>query len=81
MLTQEHIYSANTQVDTYLRTMSDGESALSESSESADGLDSEPSQQDFDASVLGPIVLSDASHLGSISILQAFLRSSQRHLK
>jgi hypothetical protein len=67
MLAQEHIYSANTQVDTYLRTMSDSESAQSESSESTEGLDSEPSQQDFDASVLGSIVPSDASHLGSIS--------------
>ncbi len=67
MLAQEHIYSANTQVDTYLRTMSDGKSAQSESSESTDSLDSEPSQQDFDASVLGSIIPSDASHLGSIS--------------
>jgi hypothetical protein len=67
MLVQEHIYSANTQVDTYSRTMLDGKSAQSESSESADGSDSEPSQQDFDASVLGSIVPSDASHLGSIS--------------
>jgi hypothetical protein len=64
---QEHIYSANTQVDTYLCTMLDGKSAQSESSESADGSDSEPSQQDFDASVLGSIASSDASHLGSIS--------------
>jgi hypothetical protein len=47
--------------------MSDGKSAQSESSKSADCLDSEPSQQDFDASVLGSIVPSDASHLGSIS--------------
>jgi hypothetical protein len=47
--------------------MLDGKSAQSESSKSADGLDSEPSQQDFDASILGSIIPFDASHLGSIS--------------
>jgi hypothetical protein len=45
--------------------MSDSNSAQSESSESADSSDSKPSWQDFDASVLGSIVPSDASHLGS----------------
>jgi hypothetical protein len=66
-LAQEHIYSANTQVDTYLCTMLDGKPAKSESSESTDGSDSESFQQDFDASILGSIIPSDASHLGSIS--------------
>jgi hypothetical protein len=66
-LAQEHIYSTNTQVDIYSCTMSDGKSAQSESSKSTDCLDSEPSQQDFDASILGSILPSDASHLGSIS--------------
>ena len=67
MLAQEHIYSTNTPVDTYLHTILDGNSAQSESSESTDGLDLEPSLEDFDASVLGSIVPSDASHLGSVS--------------
>jgi hypothetical protein len=81
MLMQEHIYSVNTQVDTYLRTMLVGESAQSESSESADGLDSEPSQQDFDAFILGSIVPSDTSHLGliscSLSVLKEFSETSE----
>jgi hypothetical protein len=80
-LAQEHIYSTNTQVDTYSCTMSDGKSAQSESSESADGSDSEPSQQDFVASILGSIVPSDASHLGSIccssSVSEEFSETSE----
>jgi hypothetical protein len=47
--------------------MLNGKSTQSESSKSAEGSDSELSQQDFDVSVLGSIVPSDASHLGSIS--------------
>jgi hypothetical protein len=67
MLAREPIYSTNTPVDIYLHTMLDNKSAQSESSKSADGSDSEPSQQDSDASVLGSIVPSDANHLGSVS--------------
>jgi hypothetical protein len=81
MLAQEHIYSTNTQVDTYSRTMSDGKSAQSESSKTADNLDSEPSQQNFDVSILGSIVPSDASHLDSIScsssVSEEFSETSQ----
>jgi hypothetical protein len=58
-----------------------GDSAQSESSESADGSDSEPSQQDFVASVLGSIILSDASHLSciscSLSVSEEFSETSE----
>jgi hypothetical protein len=67
MLVREHIYSTNTPVDTYSRTMLDSKLDGSESSKSADSLDSELSGENFDASVLGSIIPSDASHLGSVS--------------
>jgi hypothetical protein len=54
-----------------LRTMLDGKLDGSESSKSADSLDSELSGEDFDASVLGSIVPSDTSHLGSVSCLSS----------
>jgi hypothetical protein len=71
MLAQELIYSTNAPVDTYLRTMLDCKLNESELSKSADGPDSEISDEDFDVSVLGSIVPSDASHLGSVSCLSS----------
>jgi hypothetical protein len=71
MLAQELIYSTNAPVDTYLRTMSDCKLNGSELSKNADGPDSEISDEDFDVSILGSIVPSDASHLGSVSCLSS----------
>jgi hypothetical protein len=65
--------------------MLDGKLVRSESSKSADGSDLEPSQEDFDALVLGSIVPSDASHLGSVScslsISEEFSETSENSLR